>query len=171
MSLNKVMLIGNVGNDPEVRYLDNQNPGANARVARFRLATNERFKDRSGEVRENTEWHSIVAWRSSAEFVEGNVKKGSQVYIEGKLRNRQWTDQTGATRYSTEIEATNIQLLGKRPDGQGAPAQGSYQQAPQAQGPAYQSQAPAYQGAPAAQPMAYRPLAAPASAPEDDLPF
>lgn len=174
MSLNKVMLIGNVGNDPEVRYLDNQNPGANARVARFRLATNERFKDRSGEVRENTEWHSIVAWRSSAEFVEGNVKKGSQVYIEGKLRNRQWTDQTGATRYSTEIEATNIQLLGKRPDGQGAPgapAQGGYQQAPQAQGPAYQSQAPAYQGAPAAQPMAYQPPAAPAPAPEDDLPF
>jgi len=174
MSLNKVMLIGNVGNDPEVRYLDNQNPGANARVARFRLATNERFKDRSGEVRENTEWHSIVAWRSSAEFVEGNVKKGSQVYIEGKLRNRQWTDQTGATRYSTEIEATNIQLLGKRPDGQGAPAapaQGGYQQAPQ--GPAYQPQGPAYQGAPSyQQPVApVPPPAAPAAGPEDDLPF
>ena len=171
MSLNKVMLIGNVGNDPEVRYLDNQNPGANARVARFRLATNERFKDRSGEVRENTEWHSIVAWRSSAEFVEGNVKKGSQVYIEGKLRNRQWTDQTGATRYSTEIEATNIQLLGKRPDGQvapGAPAQGGYQQAP-----AFQPQGPAYQGAPSyQQPVApVPPPAAPAAGPEDDLPF
>ena len=173
MSLNKVMLIGNVGNDPEVRYLDNQNPGANARVARFRLATNERFKDRSGEVRENTEWHSIVAWRSSAEFVEGNVKKGSQVYIEGKLRNRQWTDQTGATRYSTEIEATNIQLLGKRPDGQGAPgapAQGGYQQA---QGPAYQPQGPAYQGGPSYQQSAapVPPPAAPAAGPEDDLPF
>ena len=173
MSLNKVMLIGNVGNDPEVRYLDNQNPGANARVARFRLATNERFKDRSGEVRENTEWHSIVAWRSSAEFVEGNVKKGSQVYIEGKLRNRQWTDQTGATRYSTEIEATNIQLLGKRPDGQGAPgapAQGGYQQP---QGPAYQG-GPSYQQpqAPVYAPAApVPPPAAPAAGPEDDLPF
>ena len=153
MSLNKVMLIGNVGNDPEIRYLDNQNPGGNARVARFRLATTERFRDRNNELRENTEWHSIAAWRNNAEIVEKFVHKGSQVYIEGRLRNRQWQDQTGATRYTTEIEATNIQLLGKRPD------------APQ-------------QGAPVAQPQAYQqpaapvpPPAAPAAGPEDDLPF
>jgi len=164
MSLNKVMLIGNVGNDPEIRYLDNQNPGGNARVARFRLATTERFRDRNNELRENTEWHSIAAWRNNAEIVEKFVHKGSQVYIEGRLRNRQWQDQTGATRYTTEIEATNIQLLGKRPDGQGAPAaqpQDGYQQAPQAaQGQAYQ------------QPAApVPPPAAPAAGPEDDLPF
>ena len=166
MSLNKVMLIGNVGTDPEVRYLDNQNPGGNARVARFRLATNERYKDRNGEVRENTEWHSIVAWRSSAEYVENNVKKGAQVFIEGKLRNRQWTDQTGATRYSTEVEATNIQLLlGRRPEGQ-APA-GGYQ--PQ-QG-AYQSQPAGFQPQAQPQPQPQAPAPAPASAPDDDLPF
>ena len=156
MSLNKVMLIGNVGNDPEIRYLDNQNPGGNARVARFRLATTERFRDRNNELRENTEWHSISAWRNNAEIVEKFVHKGSQIYVEGRLRSRQWTDQTGATRYTTEIEATNIQLLGKRPD---APQQG----APAPQQQAYQQPAP--------QPVAPVQPAAPAAGPEDDLPF
>ena len=158
MSLNKVMLIGNVGNDPEIRYLDNQNPGGNARVARFRLATTERFRDRNNELRENTEWHSIAAWRNNAEIVEKFVHKGSQVYIEGRLRNRQWQDQTGATRYTTEIEATNIQLLGKRPD---VPQQGG---APAAQPQVSQPQQ--YQ-----QPAAPVPPTAPAAGPEDDLPF
>ena len=182
MALNKVMLIGNVGNDPEIRYLDSNNPQSpqgNAKVASFRLATTERFRDRNGETRENTEWHSIVAWRSNADLVEKFVHKGSQIYIEGKLRTRQWTDQTGAKRFTTEIQADNIQLLGKRPD---APQQGGYQgQAPQGgyqaqpaqpqsgySGPGYASApaAPAYapQPAPSAQP-------APAEAPDDDLPF
>ena len=152
------MLIGNVGNDPEIRYLDNQNPGGNARVARFRLATTERYRDRNNELRENTEWHSISAWRNNAEIVEKFVHKGSQIYVEGRLRSRQWTDQTGATRYTTEIEATNIQLLGKRPD---APQQG----APAPQQQSYQPQA--YQQ-PAPQPVQ---PAAPAAGPEDDLPF
>ena len=166
MSLNKVMLIGNVGNDPEVRYLDpNQAPGNSPRVARFRLATTDRYRDRNGETRENTEWHSITAWRNSAEFVEGYVKKGSQVYVEGRLRNRQWTDQNGQTRYTTEIEATNVQLLGRRPDGEGqprpqAPQQQAYQQPYQApQQPQYQQPQP-----PVAPP-------APDNGPEDDLPF
>ena len=148
------MLIGNVGNDPEVRYLDNQNPGSNARVARFRLATTERYRDRNNELRENTEWHSITAWRNNAEVVEKFVHKGSQVYIEGRLRTRQWTDQTGAARYTTEIEATNIQLLGKRPDGQPQQAQ------PVA--------APAYQAQPQSAPVQAVP---PVDAPADDLPF
>ena len=118
MSLNKVMLIGNVGNDPEVRYLESnpQNPAANVKVASFRLATTERYRDRNGEQRENTEWHSVVVWRGNADVVERFVRKGSQGYIEGKLRTRQWTDQTGATRYTTEVVADNLQLLGKRPD-------------------------------------------------------
>ena len=120
MSLNKVMLIGNVGNDPEVRYLESnpQNPAANAKVASFRLATTERYRDRSGELRENTEWHSVVVWRNNADVAEKFVRKGSQVYIEGKLRTRQWTDQTGNKRYTTEVVADTLQLLGKRPDGQ-----------------------------------------------------
>ena len=167
MALNKVMLIGNVGNDPEIRYLDSnpQSPQGNAKVASFRLATTERYRDRNGETRENTEWHSIVAWRSNADLVEKFVHKGSQIYIEGKLRTRQWTDQTGNKRFTTEIQADNIQLLGKRPDapqgqpgyqGQGNPGgysgQGGYQGQP---APGYSSQqggyaGPGYQGAPAA---------------------
>ena len=149
MALNKVMLIGNVGNDPEIRYLDSQNPQGNTKVASFRLATTERFRDRNGETRENTEWHNIVAWRSSAELVEKFIHKGSQIYVEGKLRTRQWTDQTGNKRYTTEVQADNIQLLGKRPDGPqpgGYQGQG-YQNQPQGSyaGPGYGSQQ-GYQG-------------------------
>ena len=181
MALNKVMLIGNVGNDPEIRYLDSnpQSPQGNAKVASFRLATTERYRDRNGETHENTEWHSIVAWRSSADYVEKYVHKGSQLYIEGKLRTRQWTDQSGNKRFTTEIQADNMQLLGKRPDSQQGQQQGGYigqpayapqggyapqpvsQPAPQ---PAYSAPAqPAYQ-APAPQP-------APVDDPNDDLPF
>lgn len=162
MALNKVMLIGNVGNDPEVRYLESnpQNPAANAKVASFRLATTERFRDRSGELRENTEWHNIVVWRNNADVVEKFVRKGSQLYVEGKLRTRQWTDQTGGKRYTTEVVVDNLQLLGKRPDGQeGAPA-------PQP------SQNMGYQGGYAPQqPAAPAPEPVPVSAPADDLPF
>lgn len=178
MSLNKVMLIGNVGNDPEVRYLESnpQNPQANAKVASFRLATTERYRDRNGETRENTEWHNIVVWRNNADVVEKFVHKGSQIYIEGKLRTRQWTDQTGNKRYTTEVVADSIQLLGKRQDGdqnQQGGYQGGYAQQPAAAAqPAYQ---PAPQAAPAPQPAApvnpaYQgPL--PAAEPSDDLPF
>ncbi len=176
MSLNKVMLIGNVGNDPEVRYLESnpQNPAANAKVASFRLATTERYRDRSGELRENTEWHSIVVWRNNADVVEKYVHKGSQLYIEGKLRTRQWTDQTGNKRYTTEVVADTLQLLGKRPDSQGEGGtqgggyQGGYaQQQPVQQQPVQpqpQPQAPVSNV-----PAGFQP-SAPAE-PSDDLPF
>ena len=153
--LNKVMLIGNVGNDPEVRYLESnpQNPGANVKVATFRLATSERYRDRnSGEPRENTEWHNIAVWRANADVVERFVHKGTQLYIEGKLRTRQWTDQSGNKRFTTEVVADTLQLLGKRPDGQPEGVQ------PQAAAPAAPVQAPA-------------PVAEPAAGPTDDLPF
>ena len=122
MSLNKVMLIGNVGKDPEVRYLDgNNNPNSgNAKVATFPLATTERYRDRNGELRENTEWHNIVAWRNSADVAEKYVRKGTQLYIEGKLRTRSWTDQTGNKRYTTEVTVDNLQLLGRKSDNPGA---------------------------------------------------
>ena len=158
MALNKVMLIGNVGNDPEIRYLDSnpQGPQGNAKVASFRLATTERFRDRNGETRENTEWHNIVAWRSSADLVEKFVHKGSQIYVEGKLRTRQWTDQSGNKRYTTEINADNIQLLGKRPDapqGQGYPGQqGGYQGQVAPSAPSYVTQQGGYAGPGYAQP-------------------
>ena len=191
MALNKVMLIGNVGNDPEIRYLDSnpQSPQGNAKVASFRLATTERYRDRNGETRENTEWHNIVAWRSNADLVEKFVHKGSQIYIEGKLRTRQWTDQTGNKRFTTEVQADNIQLLGKRPDapqggqpGQGTPGgyqgqngysgQSGYQGGYAPAGPAPQPATPAYAPQPA-QPVYPAPSAAPspADAPDDDLPF
>ena len=121
MSLNKVMLIGNVGKDPEVRYLDGNSPaGQGRKVASFTLATSERYRDRSGEVRENTEWHNVVVWGQSADIVERYVKKGTQLYIEGRIRTRQWTDQSGNKRYTTEIVADSLQLLGRRADNEGA---------------------------------------------------
>lgn len=114
MSLNKVMLIGNVGKDPEIRHLEN-----NLIYAGFTLATTERYKDRSGEAKEITEWHNIVCWRSLAELADKYIRKGSQIFIEGRIRTRSWDDQNGQKRYTTEILADKIQLLGKR---EGAPA-------------------------------------------------
>ena len=159
------MLIGNVGRDPEVRYLDGNS--GQSKVATFTLATTERYRDRNGETRENTEWHNIVAWRNTAEVVEKYVKKGTQVYIEGRIRTRSWDDQTGNKRYTTEIIADTLQLLGKKSDNPGG--QGGYQQPAQ---PAYQQpgmqQAQSY--APVQQPAAQTNLA-PAEDSGDDLPF
>ena len=166
MSLNKVMLIGNVGKDPEVRYLESnpQNPSANAKVASFPLATSERFRDRNGELRENTEWHNIVLWRNNADVAEKYIRKGSQIYVEGRLRTRQWTDQTGNKRYTTEVVVDTLQLLGKRPDGE----QGAYVQQPAAPQTAPAPQPAAPQAAPV-NPAYQGPL--PAAEPSDDLPF
>lgn len=117
MSVNKVILIGNVGKDPEVRYLEND-----VSVANFPLATTERgFTSRSGqEVPDRTEWHNIVAWRGLAKIVESYVKKGSPLYIEGKLRTRSYDDKDGNKRYTTEIFADNIELLGRKSDSDGS---------------------------------------------------
>lgn len=109
-SLNRALLIGNVGNDPEVRYLNNEQ----GKFTSFRLATTERYKDRNGEVKENTEWHQIVAWGKMADIVEKFVKKGSQLYVEGKITTRKWTDKDGNDRFTTEIRAEGIQILGKK---------------------------------------------------------
>lgn len=114
MALNKVLLIGNAGKDPEVRHLQ-----GGAVTATITLATTERYKDRNGETKEQTEWHTVVAWRQTAEFVEKYVKKGSQLYVEGKIRTRSWDDQSGQKRYSTEIQADTIQLLGSRQTDEG----------------------------------------------------
>lgn len=112
MSVNKVILVGNVGKDPEVRYLDK-----NVAVANFTLATTERaFTTQSGiQVPERTEWHNIVAWRSSAEYAEKYIRKGSQLYIEGKIQTRMW-EKDGIKRYTTEIYVESFQLLGKKPE-------------------------------------------------------
>lgn len=112
MSLNKVMLIGNIGRDPEVKTLDGSN--GSQKVATFTLATGEKYKDRNGELQEKTEWHNIVAWRNVADICEKYIRKGMQVYIEGRLRTRSWQDKDGNTRYTTEIMADNLQMLGKK---------------------------------------------------------
>ena len=167
------MLIGNVGRDPEVRYLDGNS--GNAKVATFTLATTERYRDRNGETRENTEWHNIVAWRNNADVAERFVKKGTQLFIEGRIRTRSWDDQNGNKRYTTEIIADNLQLLGKKsdnPGGQGgyqAPAQQSYTPA-QPQQPAYNPQQAYQQPAPAYQQPA-QPRNVVEDMPDDDLPF
>ena len=170
MALNKVMLIGNVGNDPEVRYLESnpQNPAANAKVASLRLATTERYRDRNGETRENTELHNIVAWRSNADLVEKFVHKGSQIYIEGKLRTRSWTDQGGQKHYTTEVIVDSLQLLGKKSDNPAAAAQPASQQ----QAQAYQQPAQSYQRpAPEQRPVQAAQVADVDEGPTDDLPF
>nr|MCR4566036.1 single-stranded DNA-binding protein [Bacteroidales bacterium] len=106
MALNKVMLIGNVGKKPEIRYLENQGGASPApKVATFPLATTERFRDRSGEMRESTEWHNIVAWRQLADLAERFMDKGSQIYVEGRLRSRSWDGQDGQKHFITEIVA------------------------------------------------------------------
>jgi len=117
MAINKVILLGNVGKDPEVRYLDN-----GVSVANFTLATSERgYTAANGtQVPEKTEWHNIVAWRGLAQIAERFVRKGSQIYIEGKIRTRSYDDNTGNKRYVTEIFADNIELLGRKGDGGGS---------------------------------------------------
>ena len=169
------MLIGNVGRDPEVRYLDGNS--GNAKVATFTLTTTERYRDRNGETRENTEWHNIVAWRGNADVAERFIKKGTQVYIEGRIRTRSWDDQTGNKRYTTEIIVDNLQLLGKKSDNPGgqqggyqAPAQPQYGQQP---APSYNQ--PQTYSQPAPQAYAPQQPAAPQNVvndmPDDDLPF
>ena len=178
MSLNKVMLIGNVGKDPEVKYLEGGGPnGAGRKVASFTLATSERYRDRNGETHENTEWHNIVAWGQPADIVERFVRKGTQLYIEGRLRTRNWTDKTGNTRYTTEINVDNLQLLGRRDgqnDGGGYQQGGGYRQNSggyQHDGGQYQTgyQKPSYQAPAPVEPA--RPAATVDDDPADDLPF
>lgn len=106
-SLNKVMLIGNLGRDAELRYT----PGGQA-VATINIATTERWNDKQGQPKEQTEWHRVVLWGKIAESLEQYLKKGKQIYIEGKLQTRQWDDKDGNKRYTTEIRADRITLLG-----------------------------------------------------------
>lgn len=159
MSLNKVMLIGNVGGEPSVRYLE-----GNAKVASFTLATTERFKDRNGEMRDNTEWHNIVAWRATADVVEKFVHKGTQLYVEGRLRTRNYTDQQGNKKYVTEITADTIQLLGRKSDNESYQAEP--QQAPAPQQPAKPTYQPPVSNAPAPEPQGFD-----GGDGTDDLPF
>jgi len=110
--INKVILVGHLGRDPEVRTIE-----SGAKVARFTLATTEAYKDRNGERKEVTEWHTIICWRNLADIAEKYLLKGKLVYVEGKLRTRSWDDNTGAKRYATEVSADNFIMLGAKSDG------------------------------------------------------
>ena len=170
MALNKVLLIGNVGKDPEVRHLQ-----GGASVATITLATSERYRDRNGEMRELTEWHTIIAWRQLADLAENFIRKGSQIYVEGRIRSRSWDDQNGQKRYVTEIQADTIQLLGRRNDNPGAqqPAQPQQNYGQPSYGGGYNAPAqPQYQQP--QQPQQTTPIINPADLSDDgtdDLPF
>ena len=141
-SLNKVMLIGNLGKDPEVRYT-----GAGTAVASFSLATSEKFKNKNGEWEEKTEWHNITLWARLAEIAGEYLTKGKTVYIEGRLQTRKWQDRDGRDRYTTEIVGDKMQMLSGKGEGGGRPAGG------RAEG----QEAPAYEE--------------PVFNPDDDIPF
>ncbi len=111
-SVNKVILVGNLGRDPEVRYM----PSGDA-VANITIATTETWKDKAGEKQEQTEWHRVAMFGKTAEIAGEYLKKGSQVYIEGRLQTRKWTDKEGQERYTTEIRADRMQMLGSRSGG------------------------------------------------------
>ena len=152
--VNKVILVGNLGKDPEVRHLE-----TGTAVASFSLATSETYKDRNtGERKTNTEWHNVVLWRGLAEVAEKYLKKGDQVYIEGKLRTRQW-EKEGVTRYTTEIVGDNMTMLGSRTQSsEGSAPMPSQADAPQAVAASQSTPQPAQ---PAANTMGD----------DDDLPF
>jgi single-strand DNA-binding protein len=128
--VNKVILVGNLGNDPEVRYMPNGNA-----VANLSIATSESWKDQQGQLQEKTEWHKVTMYRRLAEISGEYLKKGSQIYLEGKLQTRKWQDQQGNDRYTTEVIADQLQMLGGRNEsgggGQSGGGQGGYQQSPQ----------------------------------------
>ncbi|GAB3555693.1 single-stranded DNA-binding protein [Spirosoma fluminis] len=180
-SLNKVILIGNVGNDPEIRYLD-----GGSVVAKFSVATNERYTTRTGEQVESTEWFRVEVWNEQAKIIEKYLKKGSQIYVEGRLRTETYTDREGKERFSLGVRASTFQFLGgpnERQDNNGydvpavaAPAQPAPRQqaapAPQPAGtPDRRQPAPA---APRQQPERRRepdPVPFESTSGDDDLPF
>jgi single-strand DNA-binding protein len=114
--INKVILVGNLGKDPEVRTLE-----SGVKVAQFSLATSESYKDKEGNWQDKTEWHNLVLWRFLAERAEQNLKKGMQIYVEGKLNTRSWVDQNQQTRYTTDIVVEKFIMLGKRTDSNNMP--------------------------------------------------
>ena len=147
--INKVILIGNLGGDPELRYT-----GGGTAVCNFTVATNESYKDKDGNMVDKTEWHRVVAWGRLAEICGEYLKKGRQVFIEGSLQTNQWEDKDGNNRYTTEVKAREMQMLGSREGGSNG---GDFEQSQPAQRPAQPVEQSAGDGA--------------SFGPDDDLPF
>ena len=157
--INKVILVGNLGNDPEVRYANN-----GSAIANISVATTESWKDRNtGEQQERTEWHRVVMFNRLGEIAGEYLKKGSQVYIEGKLQTRKWQDQSGQDRYTTEIVANEMQMLGGRASSDMGAGGGYQRPAPQQQ-PQQPQAAAQPSNQPAGQPQ-------PSNDFDDDIPF
>ena len=153
-SVNKVILLGNLGKDPEVKYT----PQGTA-VAKFTLATNERYKDKSGEWQDRTEWHNLVAWARTAEIVGEYLKKGGKVYVEGSLRTSSWDDkETGQKKYKTEIVVNDLVLLGGRGESGGGDSGGRSKNS--SAGNNFDQSAPEPESAPASSPIS-----------DEDIPF
>lgn len=178
-SLNKVIIIGNVGNDPDVRYLD-----GGSVVAKFSVATNERYTTRTGEQVESTEWFRVEVWNDQAKTIEKYVRKGQQIYVEGRLRTETYTDKEGKERFSLGVRATTFQFLGgpnDRQDGGAYEAPAQQAAAPQAAAPQpapapaapRQQAAPQQQAAPRQQAQRREPEPVPfeSNSGDDDLPF
>lgn len=173
--INKVILVGNVGADPEVRSLE-----SGVKTARVRLATTERFFNRqTNESSEQTEWHTIIFWRGLADVVDKYVRKGSQIYVEGSIHYRDWQGNDGQRHFVTEITASELKLLGRRAEGsqsqpqhyqQPQQPQQQYQQPQYARQPEPQYAAPQYP-TPSPQPVAPQPTAPVMPQMDDDLPF
>ncbi|MBZ5599938.1 MAG: single-stranded DNA-binding protein [Acidobacteriia bacterium] len=152
-SVNKVILIGNLGKDPEVKYTPSGTP-----VAKLALATNERYKDKEGQWQDRTEWHNVVLWQRLAEIAGEYLKKGSKVYIEGRLQTRSWEDkQTNQKKYMTEVVANDLVLLGGR--GEGAESSGGHARGAAA-GNNFDQRTPEPETAPASTPIS-----------DEDIPF
>ena len=154
--VNKAVILGNVGNDPELRFMSNGKA-----VANFTVATSEQWKDQQGQKQERTEWHRMVAYDKLAEIIGQYVKKGSKLYLEGKLQTREWTDQQGQKKYTTEIIVSEMQML------DGKPQQGSQQ--PQGQQQPQRQQAPQNNGYQQARSQPMQQQDAPQF--DDDLPW
>ncbi len=147
-SVNKVILVGNLGADPELRYTN-----TGTAVANFRIATNDQWTDKNGEKQERAEWHQIVAWGKLGEICGKYLKKGRPVYVEGRLQTRSWEDQQGNKRYTTEIVAQTMQMLGRPGEGAGEAPEGGWE--PRSQAPQHDEDV----------------AVAPAGNSDDDLPF
>jgi len=155
-SVNKVILIGNLGKDPEVKYTPSGTP-----VAKLALATNERYKDKDGQWQDRTEWHNVVLWQRLAEIAGEYLKKGGKVYIEGRLQTRSWDDkQTNQKKYMTEVVANDLVLLGGRGEGAGGGEDSGRSRSAAAAGNNFDQRAPEPEPAPASTPIS-----------DEDIPF
>jgi single-strand DNA-binding protein len=164
--VNRVILIGNLGRDPEIRRLEN-----GAVVAKFSIATNENYKDKAGEWQSQTEWHDIIMWRSLAERAEAQLKKGAQIYLEGKLTHRSWQDKDGNNRRTTEVVASYFRMVGGRRDDSSAGV-GTYFPSAEDEAPTNPDfSKPSTTEPTSSAPPAPQPASNPVTEADDDLPF